>query len=303
LTGSMTTATKYFLVMLLILVAGCCRAQLNPYQSMYFQNRYLNNPAMAGLDEGFTLNFGYMQQWNAFPGEPQSEYISGEYRATDNVGLGANIMEDQSGVFLETRIMGTYAYHVPLDDQNQKLNFGLSLGVNDSRINFNVVNADLSDEVLTQYDNNHINSQVDGDLGVAYTSDNLFVEAVMPNLSATIFNRQDTGDDVDRTIFFAAISYKFNLDGNDDSPFSVEPLAAYRKIKGFTNIYDAGFNLKMNDYHLDLQGIYHTNDTYGLGIVLDEKTYAINLVYNIYTGPIANYANGAFEIGLKLKLN
>jgi len=270
---------------------------------MYFQNRYLNNPAMAGLNTGFALNFGYMQQWNSFPGEPQSAYVTGEYKAGENVGLGVNIINEESGIFEQTRIMVSYAYHVPLNDENQKLNFGLSLGVNDSRINFSLVNADLSDQVLTQYDNNHINAQIDGDVGVSYTSNNLFVEGVMPNLSATIFNTQQSGDDVDRTIFFTAISYKFDLDGTDNSPFSVEPLAAYRKVKGFTNIYDAGLNFKMNDYHLDLQGIYHSNNTYGLGLVLDEKTYAINFVYNIYNGPIANYTNGAFEIGLKLNMN
>jgi type IX secretion system PorP/SprF family membrane protein len=291
---------KYLLLLLFILIANYSTAQLNPYQGVYFQNRYLNNPAMAGLSDGLTLNLGYMQQWNSFPGEPQSAYLTAEYQATDKVGAGLNIINNQSGVFQQTRIMGSYAYHLPLDDQNQKLNFGLSFGVNDSRINYSVVNADLTDNILAQY-NNNTKPNIDGDLGLSYTNDNLFIEGVLPNLSTTIFNRDGQANDIDQTVFFTAISYKFDLSG-ENSPFSIEPLAAYRKIKGFTNIFDAGFNFNMNNYHIDLQAIYHSNGNYGIGIALDEQTYAINFVYDISTGPISTYDNGTFEVGLRLNL-
>jgi type IX secretion system PorP/SprF family membrane protein len=285
--------------MLLILAATCCKAQLNPYQSIYFQNRYLVNPAMAGLDKGLNLNLADLRQWTPFPGSPRSQSLTGEYQATDKVGLGLNITDEQSGIFRQTRLMGSYAYHLPLGDEHQKLNFGLSLGINDSRIDYNSVNADLTDVELAQY--NQKGPYFDGDLGLSYSSDNLFIEGVLPNLNTVIFNRGGQRADVDRTVFFTAISYKIAL-SDDITAYSLEPLAAYREIKGFSNIIDLGLNLKMNDYHLDLQTIYHTNNNWGFGFVVNQPGYNISFDYNLYTGQIANYANGAFEIGFKLKM-
>jgi hypothetical protein len=92
-----------------------------------------------------------------------------------------------------------------------------------------------------------------------------------------------------------------NLD-NETGAFSLEPLAGYRKIKGFDDIYDAGLNFKMNNYHLDLQTIYHSNDTFGLGVVFDQPNYAFNFTYNLETGQLNTYTNGAFELGIKIKL-
>ena len=281
---------------LALLLAIPCKAQLNPFQAMYYQNRYMNNPAMAGLDKGLTLNLGYLQQWDTFPGTPKMQSFTAEYQATDKVGLGLNVIDNQEGIFRQTRIMGTYAYHLPLSDQDQKLNFGLSLGINDPRLNYSAINGDLTDIQLQQYEQQI--PYFDGDLGLSYTSNNLFAEVVLPNMGVNVFNRGGQRQDVDRTVFFTAISYKTDL----NSAFSIEPLAAYRQIKGFTNIFDAGFNFKMNDYHVDLQAIYHTNDNIGLGIAFNQPGYSLNFAYDLTTGLIGTYANATFEVGIKWKI-
>ena len=289
----------FFSAAILILTANCCKAQINPFEASYFQNRYLLNPAMAGLDKGFNINLAYQQEWSSFPGAPKQQSLTTEYQATDKVGLGLNINDQQEGLFRETRIVGSYAYHLPLGGQNQKLNFGLSLGLNDSRINYDAINGDISDPELSQY--NQKGPAFDGDVGISYTSNNLFIQAVMPNLNNTIFNKAGQQMDVDHTVFVGSVSYKIKLSNGSDA-LSLEPLAAYRQIKGFSNILDLGLNFKMNDYHLDLQTIYHSNSNIGFGLALDQPTYALDFAYNVYTGQINNYTNGAFEVGIKLKL-
>src|ERR1700749_2777604 len=96
----------YLMTVSLALIANNCKAQLNPYQAIYYQNRYLNNPSEAGLDKGLNLNLGYMQQWSSFPGAPKSQSLTAEYQATEKMGLGLNISDNQSGIFRQTRIMG-----------------------------------------------------------------------------------------------------------------------------------------------------------------------------------------------------
>jgi len=289
----------FLMVTALTLITTCCKAQLNPYQSIYYQNRYLNNPSVAGLNKGLNINLGYMQQWSSFPGAPKSQSLTADYQATEKVGLGLNISDNQSGIFRQTRIMASYAYHLPLGDQNQKLNFGLSLGLNDPRLNYDAINGDLTDIKIQQY--NQQSLYADGDLGLSYTSNHLFIESVLPNLNTNVFNHGGQRPDIDKTVFFTAASYKFNLNA-EEGAFSLEPLVAFREIKGFTDIFDAGLNFKMNNYHVDLQAIYHSNDNLGFGVAFDQHNYALNFSYNVYSGQITNYTNGAFEVGIRLKL-
>jgi len=296
----MRTIARILLTGVLLTACLSVKAQLNPFQSMYFQNQYLYNPAMAGLDRVLNVNVGYRKQWNSFPGAPKTASLTMDYQAADRVGLGININDDQTGLIRQTRIMGTYAYHVPLSDNNQRLNFGLSLGVNDGRVNYNNINGDLSDEEINIY--NQLKPYVDGDFGAAYTSNHLNIGAAVPNLKSAFFKGSDDRYDADRLLFITTVSYKMLIQG-DGAPFVLEPLAALRVVKGYDDIVDAGFNFSMPNYAgLYLQGIYHSSNSMGLGFGLDQQVYALSFSYNLETGQLANYAQGAFELGLKLRL-
>jgi type IX secretion system PorP/SprF family membrane protein len=283
----------------LIILSPAAKAQLNPFQAMYFQNPYQYNPAMAGTEKALRLNIGYRQQWSNFPGTPKTATFTADMQPARNVGIGLNVSDDQEGLIRQTRVMGTYAYHVPLNINGDKLSFGLSLGVNDARIDYNKVNGDLTDAQIAQY--NQLKAYVDGDFGVAYTSDKLTVSGALPNLKSIFFKASDQRFDADRLLFITIVSYKIDIQPEDNS-LTLEPLLGYRKVKGYKDIGDAGFNFTMNNYGIFLQGVYHTSQSMGVGIGLDQKSYLLNFSYNLETGVLSNYTRGAFEFGLKLKL-
>lgn len=285
----------------LLLATLSSQAQLNPFQAMYFQNPYQYNPAMAGISKGLNINIGYRQQWSNFPGAPKTGSFTADLQPTDRVGLGINVNDDQTGLIRTTRVMGTYAYHLPINGRDQQLNFGLSLGVNDSRVNYDDINGDQSDQEVAQY--NQLKPYVDGDFGMAYTSDRLSVGGVLPNLKSAFFKTSDSRFDADRMVFIATTSYKLPIQGDGDTKgFVLEPLAAYRIVKGYKDIIDGGLNFTLNDYGLYFQAIYHSSQSMGLGAGLDQQAYAFSFSYNLETGQLANYAHGAFEFGLKLRL-
>ena len=284
---------------LLLIIALTTKAQLAPFQSMYFQNRYLANPAMAGLDKGLNLELDYRRQWSDFPGMPRTGSFSTDYQAADKVGVGFWANDDQAGLIRATRFEGTYAYHLPLSDQNEHLNFGISVGLNDSRINASQVNGDLSDQAIARY--NQLKPYFDGDLGVAYTSPDWYVGVSLPNMRSTLFKTSDKIYNADLPLFNAIASYKIPLQ-SEERAFILEPLAAYRVVKGYSNIIDGGFNFIMSNYGLYFQSIYHSSKNVGMGLGLDQHNYALNFSYNMETGGLSNFTNGAFEIGLRLKL-
>jgi type IX secretion system PorP/SprF family membrane protein len=289
------------LVVTLILTtfALCSKAQLNPFQTMYFQNQYMYNPAMAGLTNGLNVNLDYRQQWSSFPGAPKTGSLTADFQAADKVGLGLNVTDDQSGLIRSTRAMATYAYHLPLSDKTEHLSFGLSLGINDSRVDYNKINGDLSDVEIGLY--NQLKPYVDGDFGIAYTSERLYIGGALPNLRSAFFKTSDTRFDADRMLFMAATSYKIPID-EVTRTFTLEPLAAYRIVKGYKDIVDVGANFSVNNYGLYMQGIYHSDQSMAVGFGLDQNTYALNFSYNIETGQIRNYTVGAFELGIKLRI-
>ncbi|SHG29937.1 PorP/SprF family type IX secretion system membrane protein [Pedobacter caeni] len=274
-------------------------AQLNTLQAMYFQNPFLYNPAMAGMEKGVNVNIGYLQQWNSFPGTPKTSFLTAEMKSDKRVGLGLTVSLDEAGLIRSTKARGTYAYHLPLNNSDKQLNFGLSLGIDDSRIDYNNIRGDGTDESVVQY--NQLKPYVDGDLGIAYTSNSLNIGAALPNLKSAFFKAATTRFDADRLLFIASISYKIPLyKGN--TGFIVQPLTTYRLVKGHKDIVDVGLNFAMENYGLYMQGIYHSSDNMSVGLGLNRSSYAVSFAYNFETGAIRNYTGGGFELGIKLKV-
>ncbi|WP_214073020.1 PorP/SprF family type IX secretion system membrane protein [Mucilaginibacter sp. dw_454] len=297
----MSKVTLHIIIVVISgLILGCAqttRAQLNPSQTMYFQNRYMYNPAMAGIDEGLNLNLGYKQQWSNFPGMPRTSTFTSDYQM-QKVGIGLNVADYKEGLIRSTRVMGTYAYHLPVG-ADEKLSFGLSLGVNDSRVDNGELTGDAGDAEVAQY--NQLKPYVDGDFGIAYTSDNLYIGAALPNMKSIFFKSSDTRFDADRLLFMASISYKMDL-SNEARATLLEPLVAYRIVNGYNNIIDGGVNLTLANYGLSMQALYHSSKAVGLGVGFDQRAYGLNLSYNMASGNLNDYSLGGFELGLRIKV-
>lgn len=290
-----TTATIWLLLMLLISTRTAL-AQAG-FQSMYFQNQYMANPAMAGMEEGLNLNLALQQQFNSVPGSPKMQNFTADYNSGNNVGIGLNVNNDQSGLISRTRVMSSYAYHLPVGEKD-KLNFGLSFGINNVYINYNRVVGDQGDVSVDRFNRRSI--YVDGDLGLSYTSSNFTIQGAVPNLRSVFFKNSDGELDAVRAIFFSAISYKLAV--NEDTDMSFEPKVVYRGVKSFKNILDAGFNLNMPDYKFSISGMYHSNKSATLGVGLALKPVDLLVAYTNNTGSLNSYANNTFELGLKLSL-
>ena len=264
---------------------------------MYFQNRYLANPAFAGFEDGLNLNLGYKQQFTSTPGSPKVQEFTADYNTGGNVGIGLNVFAEQTGLINTTRALATYAYHLPLSATEQ-LSFGLSLGVTDNYINYNSIVGDQGDLAVSRFNQRTI--YFDGDFGIAYTGKQLTVQAAIPNLRSEFFKLNGENIQSDGTKFYTAISYKLPLSG-DNRDLTFEPIAAYRGILDSPNVFDAGANLDLSEYKINLSGIYHTDNsaTFGVGFKLDNLSALF--AYSTNTSALKTYANNTFEIGLKLR--
>jgi type IX secretion system PorP/SprF family membrane protein len=268
-------------------------AQINPLGAQYFQNQYLANPAMAGYQGGMRLNLGYRNQWDNIPGSPKNISVTGDY-GTEKVGVGINFFKDEAGLLNRSRFQASYAYHLPLNDDSQKLHFGISLGIQTERLNNQAIVGSPNDQSAISF--NDQESILDGDFGMAYTSSNFSVSGSISNLRRQLkIEDQQTAD---FGMFYTAVGYKIKL-----TDWHVEPKVAYRGVRNFQNIVDVGAEISTSSDQLLFMGMYHSNKTMSFGLTYHQKKdWKLFLLYNNPTQELKSYATGTFEIGLQLNL-
>lgn len=275
-------------------------AQMKPLGSMYFQNPYLANPAMAGLSKSVHLNLSVRKQWINMPGSPTNQAVSADYGLTNRAGIGLNIYNEKAGLYRRTRSVGTFAYHLPLNDlNNQKLSFGISIGFLTRRFSTIDSNGDPDDVEFRNY--NQRETFIDSDFGMAYTHNKLNIQAALPNLKY-LLKKDFMGAQSDQAMYFSSVSYRFTLNEAAAEDFEIEPKVAVRGIKNFGAVVDAGANVTYAQRMVSMFAMYHSssNATFGLGMTF--KSVSFMAIYTSANSAFDNHANGDFEVGLKLKL-
>lgn len=293
----MKTLYKLLMLMAVWIPAASVHAQLNPLSSQYYTNRYVINPAFAGANNGLRINGAYRKLWDNVPGAPVTQNLTADY-GFGKVGIGLNMSNESAGLQRQTRIVGSYAYHLPLNVNNQQLHFGLSVGFMNQRLENADIYGNPNDPMVGLY--NDRKTYLDGDFGIAYTSDKLSIEGSLPNLKS--FFKKDVIKLADVATFYTAISYKITLSEGMEG-IELEPKVAYRGVKGFDNIFDLSAQAWIANKQVFLMGVYHSseNATFGIGVDFKRK-YLISGMYTTQTSALSAYTNGSFELNLRLSV-
>jgi type IX secretion system PorP/SprF family membrane protein len=288
---------KLLSLIVMLLISINIHAQVNQFESMYYTNPYLANPSLAGYNSGLEINLAYRKQYNQIPGSPVNQSITLQNRFKDSkAGLGLNLNFMNSGLINTTRIMATYAYHLPVSDQGE-IHFGLSLGLYQNYLNNSAIIGDINDPLINRFKENK--GQIDSDFGIAYTNDNLTLEGAIINLRNNIATDPNLKTGVNYGTFYTAMAYKINIKEN----IVTEPKLALRGVKGFTNIIDAGLNTTILN-QFNVLTIYHSTKSASFGFGYKYKSkLLINAWYGANNGQTKNFGNGDFELGINYKIN
>jgi type IX secretion system PorP/SprF family membrane protein len=268
-------------------------AQINPMAAQYFQNAYMANPAMAGVNQGIRLNLGYRNQWSNIQGSPKNLSVSGEY-GSEKVGLGLNFYKDDAGLLSRSKLQATYAYHLQLNNEESKLHFGISLGLQTNNLNIQNVVGSQNDQTANRY--NDQENIIDGDFGIAYTNQRFRIEGSFSNLKNQL--KIEDNQISDYATFLTAITYKAKL-----SDWYLNPKVVYRGVKNFNDMVDMGMEIRTPDDQLGFMSMYHTNKSMTFGLTYQKlKQWQLLLIYNTPVQALKSYATGTFEAGLQFNV-
>jgi len=296
----LTSFFKESRIGMLVLLSGICyhpvSAQLKPVNALYYLNDYIINPAMAGMEPLVNASIGYRAQLTSIPGAPQSQYLTADYGFAGNSGVGIKLYNDKAGLLRQTALAVTYAYHLPISEE-QELHFGISGTFTNYGLNTADIRGDAGDQEAM--DVNQRNTYIDSDFGVTYTASRFKLQFVFPNMITALTKGRE--NQADYALFFSSVSYGFNT---QIGVFA--PLVAFRGVKGFDHIIDAGATLALKSTtqnSLNLIAMYHSskNATFGFGVTFNKK-YGINSSYTMGASQIRSQTIGDLEVGLSLKL-
>ncbi len=287
-----------FLLATSLFLTNIAKAQILPLNSQYFQNRYVINPSMAGIEEGLNINGSLRKQWSNIPGAPLTQNLTIDQQV-NKVGWGVNFYNEKAGGIQRTKAVGTFAYHLPLNNDDQQLNFGVSFGASQDKIDLSSIrNSDLNDPSIARF--NDRGYYFDGDFGISYTSKGLNVEGAIPNMRSVF--RKDDLNFANKPVFYSAVSYKIPVESGENG-ISIEPKGVFRGIKNYDNLWDAGVNANFANDKLYLMAMYHStkNATVGFGVNYKSTLYFM-AYYNTATSAISGYTDGDFEINIRLNI-
>lgn len=276
-----------------MLLGNKVSAQLEPLFSQYYSNRYLANPAMAGLEQRVRLNTAFRQSWTRFPGSPAVQQISAD-KGLGKMAAGLNLSSETAGLLRQFSAFGTFAYHLPLNARGDHLHFGLSGGLLNRSVNQNMVVGDVNDEVIPIYNNRP--TTFDADFGMAYTRGGLTAQLSLNNMMYLFSNH--TVRNIDQSTFYLATSYRF-APGTKNAVV-LEPLAALRGIRGLDPIFDIGIQSAVLNEQLAFTALYSTSNVlnFNIGYTYKQK-YTLNFTYGTSTSSLSSYNGGNFEFGLR----
>lgn len=281
-----------FLFLIFIFTVFVTNAQLMPFGASFYQNQYLANPAMAGIKSGMHLNSGYNKQWSTIPGAPITQYFTLDNQF-NKIGQGISIYTDKAGLLKRTRILGSYAYHMPINSYGDAIHFGISFGLLMENINVDDVNGNNIDISIQRF--NDRKAIIDGDFGIAYSTEKITVQSAIPNLNN--FFRKEVYNTANWNTFFTSVHYNHKLDFNKNA-YLIQPKISYRRYRERDNVLDIGVNVSTLQNNIFSSLIYHSSKNFTTGMGVNYKDFTISCMYTTRTYALKGYSAGNVEVGL-----
>ena len=201
----------------LLLMATSGFAQQNAQYNQYIFNALIINPAYAGTKEIINVNAIYSTQWTGFNGSPTTQTLSIDGPASEKVGVGFHLINDNLGAQSQQGLFGSYSYKVKLNDK-YKLSMGLAIGAS-------YFSLDGSKLTTTNPDDPAIPKtlvtklRLDSKAGLFLYSDRFYAGLSSSDILADVFKSKDLMVALQTRHYYLTSGYVFDLGTN----FKIKP--------------------------------------------------------------------------------
>ena len=296
---------KWKIILLLLILSSITGyGHTSFFSSSVFYNKVVFNPSQAGLGEALRGDATFRSPMNnSQPGLPKDYAVTADMPVTETAGIGLVLSKQNVGILNQTLFNFCYSYGIKFKSGN--LRMGMGAGFKSSRVVDNAYSqifGDPNDPTLLAY--NSVPPSFFSSFGLTYYTENLEIQAVMPNLTASLQNKNL--QTLDYVTTEAGLTYKKNMGSATGKLGPGSYLKVYLgmiQYKQTGTTINVGFLLNAsNTMFFNL--IYNTASiiTVGVGVPI-EGNAQINLNYSVgglYSNAIYG-GSGVAEVHLSYK--
>ncbi len=308
---------QYIIPAFILVLPAILQAQQTPIISQYMMNKYLINPALAGVKGYTNISFTARQQYSMLKNAPRTFVLSGDTRLLEdswirrkqkvekkaknasrnkNVGLGGYFYNDRNGIINRTGAQFSYAYHINFNNQYQ-LSFGLSISAYQFKMDIsNSLRYNTDDPLL---DNNKTTFFVpDANAGIYISGKGLYAGFSASQLFGSSLKLGQNAYENYETLrhFYLIAGYKWLVSHN----VIIEPsFLARATVDAF--VMDATARLfYQTNYWIGVT--YRSNQTMAFmaGFMVDG--IYLGYAYDASMGALQNYSGGSHELMVGIRL-
>ena len=299
------------------MVSLSVRSQQIPFSTIFVENPFIFNPAVAGSDNCFKIRMTNRIQWMGFGDGPFTNILSGYGpHAVRPMGYGGSLTMDKTGPVSMFKVSGGYAYNIFITSE-VRASLGLNLGVTQYSLNA------TSLQFPSAYDPTRGNNN-GGSIGSGFTpilTDN--ISRTLPDAGVGVYiyhfdwylglsaqqlfpnnlNLLDQAKDADnlKAHFYGYGGYRLTMVNN----IVVEPTVLFRMVSDLPMQTDICAKVV---YQNQIWGGISARNAFGqngsfndLSIIvgyIHERRLYVSLSYDIVFGNIRGYTPGTIEFVL-----
>jgi type IX secretion system PorP/SprF family membrane protein len=287
----------YISLMLLIQESAYC--QQFPSMEGYNMNPFNLSPSFAGIQKQGAVFADYRSDWTGVAGGPVTCQLSYNDRFFEKVGIGARFIYDQTDIFKQIMLLGTYTYEVTIAEEHL-VNFGLSVGFYRNSIDMAKYYSDpgyVQDNVL-MYGLQKSKIKFASDMSFLYRFQKAEAGLLFSNLmfGSAKYNSTDISYKPMKN-YLVHMSYRFDI----NKSMALKP---YMIVRGGQN-YPVQFEFSSEFRYLEkywIMALFRTGGVWGMGLGGEiYKGILLNYSYNLSTNVAMNtFGSHQFTLGFRI---
>lgn len=290
----MKAKLSILIIMTMMLFHSKGIAQQSSLYSQYMFNGLVLNPAYTGMSQGINTTLMYRQQWSGVEGSPNTATVSIDSPVGSRaISVGGIFSQEHSGEVTRQTFYGMGAYRLALG--KGKLSFGLQIGLNNYKVNFDKFTTHLPDPTLPNGEQQKMAFNVG--TGLFYHTDKFYVGFSVPTIlkSSLADDNQTLVAEESRSYFFNG-GYVFNVGTN----FKLKPNVLVGLIEGAPVQFDLNLNALFQEF-IWLGVSYSLKESVTFLTQLElSNNFRLGYSYDLVTNANAGNTRGSHEIMLNI---
>lgn len=282
---------KNIMVLLVLFNVGMTFGQQTEQSSLYMYNALYYNPAYAGSRNTISATLLAREQWVGLNGAPSSQFFSFHTPLKNqSVGIGLHANNDKIGSRHKTSAYLDLSGSVRLNHNNDRINVGLSAGIDNYQFGFSSLYAYDPNDPLVLADYSTLKPNVGA--GVYYYGDRHYVGFSVPMIVEWNDDFSGVNSNITKRHFFLSAGYVLPL----NSVFDFKPSTLIKIVPGAPVTFDLNGSL-MAYKKFWIGAMYRYNEGVGLNLAMVIKdNFTVGYAYDYPINELRNYQYGSHEL-------